>query len=211
MGRKRTIDRDALMGAVESVARREGVSGLSIDAVAREVGISKSSVIYDCGSKAGLLTAFTRHQFCQHRLRFDEALQACAGQPNAWLRAMIEMGREAPSEDDVAMTMLISASMGEHAQCRELVREALAEDARRVAADAEDQGKMLQLLLAVHGLMFLECFGLHRFDAITRQELLDGLMKTLETDKGSSSQPLPPATVSNPPFPKDRPCTDHKP
>ena len=53
MGRKRTIDRDALMDGVESVARREGVSGLSIDALAKEVGISKSSVVYDCGSKAG--------------------------------------------------------------------------------------------------------------------------------------------------------------
>mgnify|MGYP002715770027 CR=1 FL=1 len=58
MGRKRTIDRDALMDGVESVARREGVSGLSIDALAKEVGISKSSVVYDCGSKAGLLAAF---------------------------------------------------------------------------------------------------------------------------------------------------------
>jgi AcrR family transcriptional regulator len=186
VGRKRTIDRDALMEAVESVARREGVSGLSIDAVAREVGISKSSVVYDCGSKAGLLTAFTRYQLCQHRERFNDLLQAHAGQPNAWLRAMIDVGREAPSEDDVAMTMLISASMGEHAECREPVRQALAEDARRVAADAEDQGKMLQVLLALHGLLFLECFGLQRFDEITRQELLDGLMKTLETDKGSS-------------------------
>ena len=113
--------------------------------------------------------------------------RAHAGQPNAWLRAMIDMGREGPSDDDVAITMLISASMGEHAECRELMRASLAEDARRVAADAEDQGKMLQLLLAVHGLFFLECFGLHRFDEITRQELLDGLMKSLEADKGSSA------------------------
>lgn len=176
----------SLMDGVESVARREGVSGLSIDAVAKEVGISKSSVVYDCGSKAGLLTAFTRHQLCQYRARFDEAMQAHAGQPNAWLRTMIEMGREAPSDDDVAMTMLISASMGENAECRELMRESLAEDARRVVADAQDQRKMLQLLLAAHGLFFLECFGLHRFDEITRQELLDGLMKSLEADKGSS-------------------------
>ncbi|MTE01538.1 TetR family transcriptional regulator [Paracoccus sp. YIM 132242] len=187
MGRKRTIDRDALMGAVESVARREGVSGLSIDAVAREVGISKSSVVYDCGSKAALLAAFTRHQLCQYRARFDEALQAHAGRPNAWLRAMIDMARDAPTDDDVAITMLISASMGEHAECRDLMRASLAEDAQRVAADAEDRARMLQVLLAVHGLFFLECFGLHRFDEITRQELLDGLVDTLDTDKGASA------------------------
>lgn len=193
MGRKRTIDRNALMEAVESVARREGVSGLSIDALAKEAGISKSSVLYDCGSKAALLTAFTRHQLCQYRERFHEALQAHEGRPNAWLRALIDMGREAPSDDDVAITMLISASMGEHAECRELMRQALAEDARRVAADAQDRGKMLQVLLAIHGLFFLECFGLQRFDEITRQDLLDRLMDSLESDTGAPSPPSAPS------------------
>lgn len=193
MGRKRTIDRDALMEAVERVARREGVSGLSIDAVAREAGISKSSVVYDCGSKAGLLSAFTRHRIQQYRDRFDAAMQARAGQPNAWLRTMIDMGREAPSDDDVTITMLISASMGENAECRDLMRDALAADACRVAAEAGNRAGMLQLLLAVHGLFFLECFGLHRFDDVTRQELLDGLMNSLEADTSApaASPPAP--------------------
>ena len=55
MGRKRSIDRDELMRAVDAVARRAGVSGLSIDAVATEAGVSKSSVVYDCQGKACLL------------------------------------------------------------------------------------------------------------------------------------------------------------
>ena len=185
MGRKRTIDRDALMDGVESVARREGVSGLSIDALAKEVGISKSSVVYDCGSKAGLLAAFTRHKIGQYRERFGDALQAHAGQPNAWLRAMIDMGREGPSDDDVAITMLISASMGENAECREIMQQALSADARRIAAEAAEPRQMLRVLLTLHGMMFVECFGFHRFDDVTRNEILDDLMALAERDPGA--------------------------
>ena len=185
MGRKRTIDRDALMDGVESVARREGVSGLSIDALAKEVGISKSSVVYDCGSKAGLLAAFTRHKIGQYRERFGDALQAHAGQPNAWLRAMIDMGREGPSDDDVAITMLISASMGENAECREIMQQALSTNARRIAAEAAEPRQMLRVLLTLHGMMFVECFGFHRFDDVTRNEILDDLMALAERDPGA--------------------------
>lgn len=35
-----------------------GVSGLSIDVVVKEVGVSKFSVVYDCESKVGLLVVF---------------------------------------------------------------------------------------------------------------------------------------------------------
>ena len=62
MGRKRTIGQSELMRAIEAVARREGLEGLSIDAVAKEAGISKSSVLYDCGSKSALLAEFIRNQ-----------------------------------------------------------------------------------------------------------------------------------------------------
>lgn len=187
MGRKRSIDRDELMRAVEAVARRVGVSGLSIDAVAKEAGVSKSSVVYDCDSKAGLLAEFTRHQIAGFKAEFDQILTREAGQPNAYLRAMIEHFRTAPTDDDVAITMLISASMGENAQCREVMREALSEDARRISADADQPRRMLRLLLTLYGMMFLECFGFHRFDEVTRNEILDDLLEVAKTDKGAAA------------------------
>lgn len=184
MGRKRSIDREELMRAVEAVARRVGVSGLSIDAVAKEAGVSKSSVVYDCDSKAGLLAEFTRHQIACFKADFDELLADHDGSPNAYMRAMIQHFRTAPTDDDVAITMLISASMGENAQCREVMREALAEDARRVSSEAEVPRRMLRLLLTLYGMMFLECFGFHRFDEVTRNEILDDLLEVAKTDKG---------------------------
>lgn len=43
---------------------------------------------------------------------------------------------------------------------------------------------MLRLLLTLYGMMFLECFGFHRFDEVTRNEILDDLLEVAKTDKG---------------------------
>lgn len=186
MGRKRSIDRDALMMAVERVARRSGLSGLSIDAVAKEAGISKSSVVYDCESKAGLMAAFTRHKMCDKHARFDECLARHEGQPNARLRALIENFRTAPTDDDIAVAMLISAGMGENEECREVMREAIGGDVDQVAAQAGDRCQMLTVLLTLQGMAFLEYFGFHRFDEESRNQILDGLLAQAQADPGKT-------------------------
>ncbi|WP_313353358.1 TetR/AcrR family transcriptional regulator [Paracoccus sp. (in: a-proteobacteria)] len=186
MGRKRTIDRDELMLAIERVARRSGIAGLSIDAVAKEAGISKSSVVYDCESKAGLLAAFIRHKLAQHQARFAEVRARHEASPNGRLRALIDEFRRVPTDEELDMALLVSASMGEHAECREIMREMLAADCAAVKTEADDQRRMLMALLTLHGMAFLEYFGFHRFDQETRNDILDELMAVAESDPGAA-------------------------
>ena len=186
MGRKRTIDRDELMQAIGRVARNSGIAGLSIDAVAKEAGISKSSVIYDCESKAGLMAAFIRHQMAQHREQSADIRARHEGKPNSRLREKIDEFRRVPTDDELATALLISASLGEHAECREIMREELGGDAEMIAAEAGDRKRMMMTMLTLYGMVFLEFFGLHRFDEATRNLILDDLMATAESDPGAS-------------------------
>ncbi len=57
MARQRKITADDILDATERVILRLGTGGLSIDAVAKEAGVSKSRVVYDHKSKSGLLAA----------------------------------------------------------------------------------------------------------------------------------------------------------
>ncbi|MDS9469046.1 TetR family transcriptional regulator [Paracoccus sp. MBLB3053] len=186
MGRKRTINRDELMQAVETVARRDGIGGLSIDAVAKEAGVSKSSVVYDCESKAGLLAAFTRQKLAKHQESFEAKHVLFEGQPNGYLRALIEEFRTAPTDEDVATALLISVGMGANAECRQIMREQMSFDAERVREEAAEPHRMLRTLLTLHGMAFLEYYDLHRFDQKTRNEILDELMAIAESDKGAN-------------------------
>lgn len=61
MGRKQTIDREALLDAAEAVALRDGAGQFTIDAVAAEAGVSKGGVLYAFPTKDALIDAlFTR-------------------------------------------------------------------------------------------------------------------------------------------------------
>lgn len=189
MARKRTIDRNELMQAIESVARRTGLEGLTIDAVAREAGISKSSVLYDCGSKSALLAEFTRHQIGLHeaacqaaRARHDD------GGPNPSFRALIEEFRTAPTDDEMAVALLICAGVSADASCREVMAGKIGSDTARIIAEASDKRRILRALLALHGLAFLEYFGFQQFDRTVRDELLDDLM-AIASDPSDDSRP----------------------
>ncbi|MBE7729787.1 TetR/AcrR family transcriptional regulator [Komagataeibacter sp. FXV3] len=57
MARPRTIDRENVLDCVERLVHREGVAALTLEAVAREAGITKGGLQYCFGSKDDLMTA----------------------------------------------------------------------------------------------------------------------------------------------------------
>ncbi|WP_181265343.1 TetR/AcrR family transcriptional regulator [Pseudomonas aeruginosa] len=75
MGRRRTIDRDQLLDAAEAVIGREGAAGLTIDAVAKEMGITKGGVQYCFGTKDALIDAI----FERWGKAYDSLFEAVAG------------------------------------------------------------------------------------------------------------------------------------
>lgn len=75
MGRRRTIDRDQLLDAAEAVIAREGAAGLTIDAVAKEMGITKGGVQYCFGTKDALIDAI----FERWGKAYDSLFEAVAG------------------------------------------------------------------------------------------------------------------------------------
>lgn len=187
MGRKRTIDREATMLAIESVVRRHGVGGLSIDAVAKEVGISKSSVVYDFKNKAGLLAAFTRSRLEAHAHHIEENLPA-DDLPNRWLRALVKCSEESPSDEEASVAMIISSAMSSEAECHTLMCSEITQCFDRVIAEASNPRSALLAYLALHGVKSLEFFGFRSFDPESRRQLLGDIGKLLQ-DKPPISAP----------------------
>ncbi|MCE2563570.1 TetR/AcrR family transcriptional regulator [Komagataeibacter sp. FNDCF1] len=57
MARPRTIDRDNVLDCAEQLVQRRGAAALTLDAVAKEAGITKGGLQYCFGSKDDLVTA----------------------------------------------------------------------------------------------------------------------------------------------------------
>lgn len=189
MGRKRTIDRDAVLDAVQAVVLRDGASQLTIDAVATEAGISKASVLYDYKTKQALIRALIDRRIDDYRRRTEEIAAGLGRQQDAGIRAHIEGARRLLDEDQALATSLCAA-MAQDAELRAPVREVFSAAIADFANASHPRGALLAFL-AVEGLRHLEWFGFHHWPAAERDRLLDDIAWLAEQD------PAPPAAPAS--------------
>ena len=108
MGRPRTIDRDRVLDAAEAVVSEVGAAGLSIDAVAKTAGVTKSGVQHCFGTKQQLIDAM----FDRWETEFDDEVAALAGNdsdPIAHIRADIEATMRTDEVDNARSAVLMAA------------------------------------------------------------------------------------------------------
>jgi AcrR family transcriptional regulator len=71
--------RDRILAASVHVALRDGVSSMTLDAVAREAGVSKGGLLYHFASKDELIAAMLQH----HAARIQKTIESrMAADPN---------------------------------------------------------------------------------------------------------------------------------
>ena len=80
MGRRRTIDRSAVLAAAEAVIAEAGAAGLTLDAVAAQAGISKGGVLYCYPSKRALVDALLERDLAGFAA---DARRLAGGDPDA--------------------------------------------------------------------------------------------------------------------------------
>lgn len=82
MARTRKVETDEILDAVERVVVRLGAVGLSLDAVAKEAGISKSRVVYDYKSKTALIEAILDRHMAREEAHLRDLVEECADTPH---------------------------------------------------------------------------------------------------------------------------------
>jgi AcrR family transcriptional regulator len=177
MARIRTIDSDALLDAAERVAIRDGAVGLSIDAVAREAGISKSRVVYDYKSKSGLLHALVERRLRMEDDRVTRAVAAHGDSPNPELSGRIAAAKDTPNDDDRAIALTLCAAMSSEEPLQHMIRDMVKRDLEAVTACASHASLAVVAYLALHGMMSLEYLDIHRWAEPERAELLAEIQK----------------------------------
>ena len=177
MARLRTIDSDALLDAAERVAIREGAVGLSIDAVAREAGISKSRVIYDYKSKSGLLQAMVERRLRVENERVAAAVQAASGAANPELSGRVAAAKDTPNDDDRAIALTLCAAMSSEEPMQDMIRDMARRDIEAVASRARQTSLAVVAYLALHGMMSMEYLDIYRWNESERTALLAEILK----------------------------------
>jgi AcrR family transcriptional regulator len=174
MGRPRKIMTDDILDAAERVVTRVGSAGLSIDAVAQEAGISKSTVVYDHKCKADLLEALVDRQISRERERIAKAIAEHPDTPHPELFARIAVYGQKPNDTDKAVVLALSASLPGQEELQTRMREWAATALEAMASGPRPKAALMAFL-ALNGLTCLELFGFHQWDEAERSEILDGI------------------------------------
>ena len=173
MGRKRTIDREAVLDAAQYVVQRDGVARLTLDAVTAEAGISKASVLYDYKTKPALVRAMVERKIAAEDDRIDRLRAEIGDTPNAAVRTRIAACSDPATEDDQAFTLCLAAAMAQDSDLRQPICSRVGGVISEIKTSSDTPNGALLAFLALEGLKLMEYFGVYRFDPEDRHLLLE--------------------------------------
>ncbi len=177
MARNKKIDDDDILDAAERVVVKGGAAGLSIDAVAREAGISKSRVVYNYGSKSGLLEALIQRRVTSEQRKIEEAVASCKDTPHPALFGRVAAAAAVPDHTERAVMLAISAAMSNEEKFQKQLRDWISEELVAIEQGTDRPRAALMTYLAMLGFCHLDYSESHSWDAGERRRALDDILK----------------------------------
>jgi len=172
MGRKRAIDQQQVLDAAERVVGRDGAANLTVDAVAKEAGVSKASVLYDYKSKQALIEAVVDRAFERDNAHHAQVEQKIGDIQDRAVRGRIVAAAEPPPEEFRAVALNLSAALTLDAGLRRKMQASQDTTIARILQNSQSPRGALLAYLALEGLKFLEYLDFHHFARADRDEVL---------------------------------------
>lgn len=160
-----------ILAAARKVTARNGAGNLTIDSVAREIGMSKGGVLYNFPSKQALLSALLQDLIEAHLMRMSEIDRA---EPNATLRGYL-CSLAAANDLEPNLSMAILAAAAESPELLSPLRDMIESDQRKITSQSTDPVGAHVILAALDGLRFQHLLRLPPYDTKTRDAIKDRL------------------------------------
>ena len=161
-GRPRSIDRDKVLDAAETLVAQTGAAALSFEAVAKAAGITKSGVQYCFGTKENLVRSMIR----RWGDAFERDVEARAGgdrSPRSIIRAHLEATRDSDEAEYSRSAAMMTAVLQRPDQVTASREWYTSRFAPLDMTDAADRRAAIALL-AGEGVFMLRTFGLIDLD-----------------------------------------------
>lgn len=181
MGRKKLIDRDAVLDAAEEILRTQGAAALTIDAVAKAMDITKGGVQYCFGNKEGMVKALL-DRWC---VEYEKKMQAVLGgkeDAESLIWANLEVSQELSHTLDSKAASILAVmyqSPGERGILQDWYKDILS----RLDTSTE-RGRMVRLAFyAGEGIFALRSLGLIQISSGEWREVLSDILALRTKDE----------------------------
>ncbi len=175
-----TTTHKQILEAANRIIQREGVAHLTIEAVAKEAGLSKGGVLYHFRSKEALVEGLISFHIEGFTHDLTEALNENGLETGRWTRAYIHASTssttEGLSQEAAAITGLIAA-IATNPQLLNPLREQYDEWQKRAEHDGLAPALATILRLAVDGLWLADMFGFAPPQGELREDVIAAMLK----------------------------------
>lgn len=179
--RRRTRNaRPEILDAAQRVVARDGAGRLTLDAVAREAGLTKGGVLYNFPSKAALLAAMLDRMTRAFVEAAEAGARAAAGRPAPTLRGLLEASA-ALEREDPEIHLAILAGVTENPGALDPLRALAAGMCARIEAETADPDAAYLILAAMDGLLFQRMIRMPPDDPTRRMALRARLLALADT------------------------------
>jgi AcrR family transcriptional regulator len=160
---------DALLDAAEEVVSAEGITGLTLDAVAARADVSKGGLLHHFPSKDALVRAMIERIVASWRAMFLAAVDAAVPGPGRTTRALLSLVAVPGANGDHAgqgwtrscqrMSMTLMAAMVSSPQHLEPLRASYRDVFSRIVTDGLEAGRGELVMAALDGLWLWMMMG----------------------------------------------------
>ena len=164
-----TPTQQAILDAAAQVITRDGAARLTLDAVAREAGVSKGGLLYHYPSKDALLEAALDAHLSAFEAELTARESADPGTRGRFARANFEATVGGDPQPDASAAIIAAIAL--NPELLVPVRERYAGWRARAEADGLSPGLGTLIALAADGLWLADLFGLGAPDGETRAAL----------------------------------------
>ena len=177
--RQRPNARDRILNAVLAVTEKSGAGHLSLEAIARQAGVSKGGLLYHFPTKKSLMRALVEHHLSLTEKAIVEA-ELTAPSPNAVATALVHVSRKVcdvkrPRAQEGALAAFV-----EDPSLFDPVRAHHRRVVDHLRASAADPDLSLIALLALEGIKTHDILALDFLKEAERKRILERLAALLQ-------------------------------
>lgn len=173
--------RELIFAACGRILRREGLTQLTLEAVAAEAGLSKGGLLYHFPSKLALIEALFQHhvdRFNRDLQRLVETEEQGAG---GWLRAYAKASvAEITDPDNASLFASLFAAGERYPTVLAIMRRSYDEWQQQVEASPLDPAVALLVRMAVDGFWFTEMYQYAPLSVEQRMAVLHEILRLTE-------------------------------
>jgi len=178
----RVAVRERLLNAADEVVARDGVQSLTLEAVAREAGVSKGGLLYHFPSKSELILAIVERLASRCEAEHGRALANDDRSPGAFTRAYVSARARPIDPQEEPIHTAVLAAAGTNPQYLDPFRKRIEAWQARLESDGIDPATASIVRLAIDGLCLGTLLGVPVPTGELRRRVIDQLLAMTKTN-----------------------------